>query len=315
MCLLNIDRCLCIINVTHECQQYNYICLNNFIISLVYCIMTEQKDFIVMPFTEIESKFGLNIQDYSSDLFLSNNPTDEAVYEDPKMNTFAVYEGDIIMDELDLTIGYGLDQPQNRAILVIGNLYINHHINMYGTDIGYPICLYVTGNLTAENVVLSSLSDIVVLGNIEVKKAFYAVHTECGYIACKGNFSATNLYLESFGLTVQGSLNVPNFYYYVNLSRNDINASLDELSINVSQLANTEPFACGESGIKYFDLMEDIENGDLDFDNLDESEITKVNLLYQENFVFKPQYYSKHNEFDISNKAYKEILKGENIFA
>lgn len=54
------------------------------------------------------------------DLFLSNNPTDEAVYEDPKMNTFAVYEGDITMDELDLTIGYGLDQPQNRAILVIG---------------------------------------------------------------------------------------------------------------------------------------------------------------------------------------------------
>lgn len=50
--------------------------------------MTEQKDFIVAPFTEIESRFGLNIQDYSSDLFLSNNPTDEAVYEDPKMNIF-----------------------------------------------------------------------------------------------------------------------------------------------------------------------------------------------------------------------------------
>ncbi|ASK32182.1 hypothetical protein CEY12_19730 [Chryseobacterium sp. T16E-39] len=278
--------------------------------------MLEQKDFIVVPFMEIKSRFGLHIQDYSSDLFLSNNPTDEAVYPDPATNTFAVYEGDTTMDELDLTIlGYGLEQPQNRAILVIGNLHINHHINMYGTDVGYPICLYVTGNLTAENVVMSSLSDIVVRGNIEIIKDFYAINTDCGYIACGGNFNAMNAYVESFSLTVQSTLNVPNFYYHVNLSRNDIDASLDELSISIHQLGSSKPVACGESGIKYFDLMEDIENGDLDFDHMDQSETDKINALYRENFVFKPQFYSKHNEFDLSNIAYKEILKGENIFA
>jgi hypothetical protein len=278
--------------------------------------MNGQKDYIIVPFPEIENRFGLEIQDYSSRLFLSNNPTDSAVYEDPMANTFAVYEGDTTMDVLDLTaLGHGLDQAQNRAVLIIGNLHINHHINMYGTDIGYPICLYVTGNLTAENVVMSSLSDIVVLGNIEVKNAFYAVNTDCGYIACGGNFNAKNVYLESFGLTVKGNLNVPNFHYYVNLSREDIDTSLDELSINIGQLGDTAPVAFGESGIKYFDLMEDIENGDLDFDDLDESEMSKVDALYKENFIFKSQHYSKHNEFDVSNKVYQALLKGEDIFA
>lgn len=278
--------------------------------------MNEQKNYTIVPFPEIEDRFGLNIQDYNSGLFFSNNPTDLAVYEDPLANTLAVYEGDTTMDQLDLTVlGHGLDQPQNRAILVIGNLHVNRHINLYGTDIGYPICLYVTGNLTAENVVMSSLSDIVVLGNIEVKKDFYAVNTECGYIACNGNFSAVNVYLESFGLTVKGNLNVPNFHYYVNLSREDIGTSLDELSINIGHLGDTKPIACGESGIKYFDLMEDIENGDLDFDDLDESEMNKVDALYKENFVFKPQHYSRHNEFDVSNKVYEALLKGEDIFA
>lgn len=277
--------------------------------------MNEQTNYIIVPFPEIESRFGLNIQDYSSGLFFSNNPTDSAVYEHPLANTFAVYEGDTTIDVLDLTVlGHGLDQAQNRAILVIGNLQINRHINMYGTDVGYPIALYVTGNLTVENVVMSSLSDIVVLGNIEVKKDCYAVNTECGRIACGGNFSAANVYLESFGLTAKGSLNVPNFHYYVNLSREDIETSLDELSISIGHLGDTAPIACGESGIKYFDLMADIENGDLDLDDLDESEMTKVDALYQENFVFKTQHYSKHNEFDVSNKAYQEILKGEDIF-
>ncbi|SHG41293.1 hypothetical protein [Pedobacter caeni] len=277
--------------------------------------MNEQKNYIVVPFPEIESRFGLNIQDYSSGLYLANNPTDSAVYEDPATNTFAVYEGDVMMDELDLTVlGHGLDQPQNRAILVIGNLHVNRHINMYGTDAGYPICLYVTGNLTAENVVISSLSDIVVLGNIEVKKAFYAVNTECGRIACAGNFAAAHAYIASFGLTVKGNLNLPDFNYYVNLSREDIDTSLEDLGIDIGNLGDTEPIACGESGIKYFELMEDIENGDLDFDDLDEDEMGKVDALYKENFVFKPHHYSKHNEFDVSNKVYKEILKGEDIF-
>ena len=277
--------------------------------------MNEQKDYTLVPFPEIEERFGLNIQDYSSGLFLSNNPTDSAVYEDPTTNTFAVYEGDTTMDILDLTVlGQGLTQAQNRAILIIGNLHVNQHINMYGTDVGYPICLYVTGNLTVNNVVMSSLSDLVVLGNIEVKKAFYAVNTECGYIACGGNFSAANVYLESFGLTVKGNLNVPDFHYYVNLSRTDIDTSLEDLDINIGQLAGTAAIACGESGIKYFDLMEDIENGDLDFDDLDEAEMSKVDAIYKENFVFKAQHYSKHNEFDVSNKVYQEILKGEDIF-
>jgi hypothetical protein len=43
--------------------------------------------------------------------------------------------------------------------------------------------------------------------------------------------------------------------------------------------------------------------------------MSKVDALYKENFIFKSQHYSKHNEFDVSNKVYQALLKGEDIFA
>ena len=105
----------------------------------------------VIKFNEIKEKTGINLLDYPDGVYFFNNPDD--VGPD---SFFTVYEGDVELDYLGMADSY---ECEKRAYLVIGNLTVNGFLNMCGDDVGYPIQLYVTGNLKAKNISIATLSE------------------------------------------------------------------------------------------------------------------------------------------------------------
>ena len=274
--------------------------------------MNNAKDYELIPFPRIEAETGLKLQDYDNGCYFVNFPNDPDVYDDPNKNVFSVYRGDTVIHDLDLCLtGYGND---NRAVLVIGNLTVKGNIDMYGSDIGYPLYLYVTGNLIVDNlVVVSALADIIVKGNLAVNKNLYQADIENGNLHCGGNFRAKNVYLEKSGLMVGGSASADKFYYRINIFRGETPATpLKELGINLADETKLNPIACGESGIKVFEELIALEEGDMDYDELTREEQKRIDRLYETNKIFVAEVY---RGIDLRSHLLAEtLLKGEDVF-
>jgi len=92
---------------------------------------------------------------------------------------------------------------EKRAYLVIGNLTVNGFLNMCGDDVGYPIQLYVTGNLKAKNISIAKYIVANIIGGISVK----------GYVLPhKSAFSSEVAYTKAEG--INGWAAQQGFYVY-----------------------------------------------------------------------------------------------------
>lgn len=195
--------------------------------------MKTHEDFTVVPFPEIEKRYGIRMQDYTNrKLYFNNDPGSSNVYKDPQLNTFAVYEGNTQLKALDLTvIGVGLKQPQNRAVLVIGDLHIQGGLDMFGSDLGYPMYLYVTGDLFVHDIAISQLAEIIVLGNTHIKGTLLAIDASVGSLQLAGNLYAKSLFLNRFPLRIHGTLTAERLTY-----ENFWANSLEEADIHAGSL-------------------------------------------------------------------------------
>ena len=180
---------------------------------------------------------------------------------------------------------------EKRAYLVIGNLTVNGFLNMCGDDVGYPIQLYVTGNLKAKNISIATLSELVVLGNIKVEDSFLAIDPAFAQIYCGGDLSINNkAYIDEFPLTVKGKLKCPNFYVEIRQVYN-FDVPLEEL-INIVNMNVVD------------DEILAIENGETDFTD------EEIENIYSKNQIFTP-------EFEVTDIYYDNIeffKKGKNIW-
>ncbi|MCW3465888.1 hypothetical protein [Chitinophaga nivalis] len=278
--------------------------------------MHTQNDFIVVAYPEIESKYGILMQDYTGNIYFQNIPTAEEVYEDPYLNTFAVYNGNTRLKDLDLSvIGPGLSQPQNRAVLVIGDLEVEETIHMHGTDVGYPMYLYVTGNVRAKNIVISGLADVIIRGNTTLTESLFALDLSNGQLSFYGDFSAKYVYLEKFPLHIAGKADIPHLYYYDTADNGDDAATLAELDIDLAHTVDVHPVRCGESGIAYFEEMGQLNTGEIDMDDLDKTEQKKLEQKFLQHRIFVAAIYKREDSYDVNiHQVYKEIIKGNPVF-
>ncbi|NSL85985.1 hypothetical protein ECE50_004030 [Chitinophaga sp. Mgbs1] len=273
--------------------------------------MNNFNDYTLIPYPQIAERTGVKMQDYESQVYFQNIPNSDAVYSHPDENVFAVYQGDTKMDSLDLTLaGYKTDR---RAILVIGDLVVKDAINLFGTDVGYPMYLYVTGNLKAENLLISQLADVIVKGDITVKSTLLNIDVTCGNLYCGGNYMGKNVYLEKAGMDVKRNLTAENFYYYVNIGRTEDNRTpLKDLNIEIGGDKQFTAMPCGESGICFFSEMLEIEEGLIDLDSISSEEKTRINNLYKVNQVFIDELY-KGNDLR-SHSIPEKIMAGIKVF-
>ena len=249
----------------------------------------------VIKFNEIKEKTGINLLDYPDGVYFFNNPDD--VGPD---SFFTVYEGDVELDYLGMADSY---ECEKRAYLVIGNLTVNGFLNMCGDDVGYPIQLYVTGNLKAKNISIATLSELVVLGNIKVEDSFLAIDPAFAQIYCGGDLSINNkAYIDEFPLTVKGKLKCPNFYVEIRQVYN-FDVPLEEFNIKVSNIDEQNIIKVAQRIIVDDEILA-IENGETDFTD------EEIENIYSKNQIFTP-------EFEVTDIYYDNIeffKKGKNIW-
>ena len=249
----------------------------------------------IIKFNEIKEKTGINLLDYPDGVYFFNNPDD--VGPD---SLFTVYEGDVELEYLGLADSY---ECEKRAYLVIGDLTVNGFLNMCGDDVGYPIQLYVTGNLKAKNISIATLSELVVLGNIKVEDSFLAIDPAFAQIYCGGDLSINNkAYIDEFPLTVKGKLKCPNFYVEIRQVYN-FDVPLEEFNIKVSNIDEQNIIKVAQRIIVDDEILA-IENGETDFTD------EEIENIYSKNQIFTP-------EFEVTDIYYDNIeffKKGKNIW-
>ena len=253
----------------------------------------------VIKFNKIKEKTGINLLDYPDGVYFFNNPDD--VGPD---SFFTVYEGNVELDYLGMADSY---ECEKRAYLVIGNLTINGFLNMCGDDVGYPIQLYVTGNLKAKNISIATLSELVVLGNIKVEDSFLAIDPAFAQIYCGGDLSINNkAYIDEFPLTVKGKLKCPNFYVEIRQVYN-FDVPLEEL-INIVNMNVADDTEANIVRVADRIIIDDeilaIENGETDFTD------EEIENIYSKNQIFTPEF----EETDIYYDNIEFFKKGKNIW-
>ncbi len=253
----------------------------------------------VIKFNEIKEKTGINLLDYPDGVYFFNNPDD--VGPD---SFFTVYEGDVELDYLGMADSY---ECEKRAYLVIGNLTVNGFLNMCGDDVGYPIQLYVTGNLKAKNISIATLSELIVLGNIEIENSLLALNPALAQIYCGEDLSINNkAYIDEFPLTVKGKLKCPNFYVEIRQVYN-FDVPLEEL-INIVNMNVADDTEANIVRVADRIIIDDeilaIENDEVDYTDVE------IENIYSKNQIFTP-------EFEVTDIYYDNIeffKKGKNIW-
>lgn len=130
----------------------------------------------------------------------------------PELRNFCVYPGDTVIDG-DLIIDYSelasTAQTKTRNIIVNGSLTIKGNFDA-GRDIeALPQFVYVTGDLYADNLILSGWLDFVVAGNATVNDTVFGYFGEPGgRLLVKGNLTTSYL-LNGFmyHIEVKGATN------------------------------------------------------------------------------------------------------------
>lgn len=253
----------------------------------------------VIKFNEIKEKTGINLLDYPDGVYFFNNPDD--IGPD---SFFTVYEGDVELDYLGIADSY---ECEKRAYLVIGNLTVNGFLNMCGDDVGYPIQLYVTDNLKAKNISIATLSELIVLGNIEIENSLLALNPALAQIYCGEDLSINNkAYIDEFPLTVKGKLKCPNFYVEIRQVYN-FDVPLEEL-INIVNMNVADDTEANIVRVADRIIIDDeilaIENDEVDYTDVE------IENIYSKNQIFTP-------EFEVTDIYYDNIeffKKGKNIW-
>ena len=252
----------------------------------------------VIKFNEIKEKTGINLLDYPDGVYFFNNPDD--VGPD---SFFTVYEGDVELDYLGLADSY---ECEKRAYLVIGDLTVNGLLNMCGDDVGYPIQLYVTGNLKAKNISIATLSELIVLGNIEVEDSLFAVDPALAQIYCGGDLSVNKAYIDQFPLKVKGKLKSSRFYVDI-YNANYFDVPFEEL-INIVYIEVADDTEANIIRVADRIIIDDeilaIENDEVDYTDVE------MDIIYRKHQIFT-------DEFEVTDIYYDNIeffKKGKNIW-
>ena len=248
----------------------------------------------VIKFNEIKEKTGINLLDYPDGVYFFNNPDD--VGPD---SFFTVYEGDVELDYLGMADSY---ECEKRAYLVIGNLTVNGFLNMCGDDVGYPIQLYVTGNLKAKNISIATLSELIVLGNIEIENSLLALNPALAQIYCGGDLSVNKAYIENFPLNIKGEIKSSNFYVEISEPYN-FDLPLEEFNIKVSNIDKQNIIKVAQRIIVDDEILA-IENGETDFTD------EEIENIYNKHQIFTPEF----EEADIYHDNIEFFKKGKNIW-
>lgn len=228
----------------------------------------------IIKFNEIVEKTGINVLDYNNEIYFFNNP-DEIGSE----SLFTVYEGDVELEYLGLADSY---ECEKRAYLIIGNLTVNGFLNMCGNDVGYPIQLYVTGNLKVRNISMASLSELIVLGNIEIEDNLLALNPALSQIYCGGDLSVNKAYIENFPLKVKGKIKSSSFYIEISESYN-FDLPLEELNIEASDILEANIIKVAQKVI-VDDKILAIENDVADYTD------EEIENIYNKNQIFTPEF-------------------------
>lgn len=273
--------------------------------------MTPPPPFAVVPYPEIEARYGLQLQDYGDRVCFAESQTADYIYGDPMLNTFAVYEGNTRLPSLDLTVlGVGLDQPQNRAVLVIGDLHVDGGIDMFGSDVGYPICLYVTGNITAAGIALCQYANLITRGNIQVSGTVLAVDASIGQLLCCGDLNAACIYQYRYPFDVRGTMSAASFVYHTRARMWKEDGELKEAGVEVGRIEARRIVTCIEPEIEVFDEMIALETGAIEWDDLDERERERIDALFERHKVLIPELQKPGAR---SEAARRMVLSGGNI--
>ena len=255
------------------------------------------KKFDVVAFNEIKEKTGINVLDYNSGIYFFNNP-DEI---DPDC-FFTVYQGDVNFDDLELASLASSFEYEKRAYLIIGNLTVNGLLNMCDGNVGYPIQLYVTGNLKAKNISIATLSELIVLGNIEIENSLLALNPALAQIYCGGDLSVNKAYIENFPLNIKGKIESSNFYVEISKPYN-FDLPLEEFNIKVSNIDEQNIIKVAQRIIVDDEILA-IENGETDFTD------EEIENIYSKNQIFTPEF----EETDIYHDNIEFFKKGKNIW-
>ena len=190
---------------------------------------------------------------------------------------------------------------------MIGNLTVNGFLNMCGDDVGYPIQLYVTGNLKAKNISIATLSELIVLGNIEIENSLLALNPALAQIYCGGDLSINNkAYIDEFPLTVKGKLKCPNFYVEIRQVYN-FDVPLEELIniVNMNVADDTEASIVRVADrIIIDDEILAIENDEVDYTDVE------MDIIYRKHQIFTDEY----EEGDVSYDNVKYFKEGKNFW-
>ena len=178
---------------------------------------------------------------------------------------------------------------------------------MCGDDVGYPIQLYVTGNLKAKNISIATLSELIVLGNIEIENSLLALNPALAQIYCGEDLSINNkAYIDEFPLTVKGKLKCPNFYVEIRQVYN-FDVPLEEL-INIVNMNVADDTEANIVRVADRIIIDDeilaIENDEVDYTDVE------IENIYSKNQIFTP-------EFEVTDIYYDNIeffKKGKNIW-
>ena len=252
----------------------------------------------IIKFNEIKEKTGINVLDYNSGIYFFNNP--DNIGPD---SFFTVYEGDVELNYLGMADSY---ECEKRAYLVIGNLTVNGFLNMCGDDVGYPIQLYVTGNLKAKNISIAKVAEIIVLGNIEIEDSLFAIIMAGGQIYCGGDLSVNKAYIDEFPLKVKGKLKSSRFYVDI-YNANYFDVPFEEL-INIVYIEVADDTEANIIRVAQRVIIDDeilaIENRETDFTD------EEIENIYSKNQIFTPEF----KETDIYHDNIEFFKKGKNFW-
>ncbi|WP_441574712.1 hypothetical protein [Chitinophaga sp. RAB17] len=144
------------------------------------------KDYHIVPWETIETQF--------EPPFL--NDVNEYLPA-PALRNFCLYPGDTVI-EGDLVIDYSelaaTAQTASRNIIVNGHLTINGNLDAGRNIETLPQFIYVTGDLRANNLLLSGWLDIIIGGNATIAGTVLGYYGEPGgRLLIKGNLTTTHL--------------------------------------------------------------------------------------------------------------------------
>lgn len=164
---------------------------------------TEKKEFEIITAQEADTKFSLTKTKKVFDLEVAEE--------------FGIkyFKGNIRLKDLDLDPKY---EENNQSLIIDGNLFVEENIS--NLEIDYGLFLYVTGNVTAKNIVAGG-SVIQIDGNAEVKNTIFVYYNH-GRLTIKGTATAKNIISREHATylkNVKASIYYDNSKHKWNLSR------------------------------------------------------------------------------------------------